>query len=224
MLALPDKTQMLVAEDASHAPYVQGGVILLPGFFHDPATPGIDRSLYQHLPDRGWIVVSLTSPNLALPVDTLPTSKDWQSIVSAIKPRLEAALNLLEQQGVHNIILVGQGAAGLAITLSYPDHWPSSVHGLILLTPPRLPDEVNPLLTALNSLQLPLALVYAHANLPNDPGCPACVQAARRHKTPLSEIYRPAVDEEFSDVSDALSWSLADWLYPLAGQLQLNTP
>lgn len=224
MLALPDKTQMLVAEEVSHAPYVQGGVILLPGFFHDPATPGIDRSLYQHLPDRGWIIVSLTSPHLTLPVNTLPTTMDWQQIAAALKPRLDAALNLLDQQGVRNIILIGQGAAGMAIPMIYPDNWPTNLHGLILLTPPRLPDDANPLLTALDHMQIPLALVYAHANVPNDPGCPACVQAARRHKLPLREIYRPAIDNEFSDISDALSWSLIDWMFPFAGQTQLKQP
>ena len=95
----------------------QGGVILLHGTAAHADWPGVIHPLRRNLPSYGWTTLSIQLPEPALGKDGR-----WElaPIFEAGKTRIEAAVALLEKQGINNIVIIGHdlGAAVAASALA----------------------------------------------------------------------------------------------------------
>jgi len=98
-------------------PTPQGGIILLHGTAAHADWPGVIHPLRRDLPGYGWTTLSIQ-----LPTPVLAKDGRWElaPVFDAGKARIDAAVALLEKQGLKNIVIVGHdvGAAVAAAALA----------------------------------------------------------------------------------------------------------
>jgi pimeloyl-ACP methyl ester carboxylesterase len=97
------------------AEQIRGAVIILHGMGAHPDWPRIINPLRITLPERGWTTLSLQLPVLS---PELPIA-DYGLTLPVAKQRIQAAVQLLEEQGYLNIVVIGHsfGAATTAHAL-----------------------------------------------------------------------------------------------------------
>ncbi len=204
-------TPFFAVSTPANTPTTLGGAILIADFGDHPGQPGVERHLPAFLPAHGWAVLACDPPA------DLP-SGDWTQAAAHLKPRVEACLQWLQGQGLHNIVVIAQGHSGVALLSAYAGHWPDVVRGVALLAPPHLARQDDPLPGEIAQLPLPITLIYAHADLPRSDACQDCVDSARQHHIALRRSFLAARDLQFSDLGDELAWLLIDWMKPLEGE------
>ncbi len=209
---------LVIAAHLTALPQAAGALILVPEFNSGPLTAGLTRQMYRTLPLQGWNVVAINNADLPLPNATEPDKQFWSQASKLLKPRLQETIGWLAQHGEQNLILVGQGTAGLALMqLTQDNTWPAAIQGIILLAPPPLPDRCNPLPGSLAHFSKPLLILQDFLPSTLQKGCDYCVQYSRQTQQPFRQLFLAGNDPSFRAVSPYLLRLLETWLSALKG-------
>lgn len=191
--------------------YSQGAAIILHGRGAHPDWVDVIQPLRSRLPEYGWKTISIQLPIAA------PDASGWvyAEMIPEAFPRITAAVEYLQQQGVANIVLIGH-SLGARMGVEYlAQGVAESLRAFVaigLSADTATPDSGT--LGALKKLQLPLLDIYGSRDI--DPvlnSVPARSAAARQAKNgDYRQTRIEGADHFFNGLDETLVADVRAWL------------
>ena len=143
-----------------------GAVILLHGRGLHPDWPQVIQPLRTQLPTKGWASLSLQMPVL----QSNATDEDYLPLFKDVPARIQAGLDFLSKQGLHNVVLIGHSlGANMATDYLSRNHDPRIKAFVgIDMTGKRQPAKYLPLdnVTGLLQTRIPVLDIYGSQTYP----------------------------------------------------------
>lgn len=136
-----------------------GGAIILPCLGEHPNWPDVIAPLRKSLPNHGWDTLSI-----ALPVPTKGSDGLWTlaPYFTASRDRIQTAIKYMQQRGITNIVLIGDGLGAAAAAVAVSGSNPLQVSALAAISlgvpPGSNPKPYSPDL--LENIHIPVLDVY----------------------------------------------------------------
>ena len=192
----------------------RGGVIIMHGRGYHPNWPEIVYPLRTGLTEHGWNTLSIQMPVL----DNAATFYDYLDILPESFPRISAAIEYLQQQGIKNIVLIAHSCS-VHMGIGWLEQNPQAdLHAFIGIGMGST-DKGQPMLRPfpLEKFKLPILDIRGEHDYPAVHGKAADrwqrMQQAGNPKSHQLQI--PAADHYFTDKGDELLKHIADWLASL---------
>lgn len=191
--------------------YSRGAVVLLHGRGAHPDWPEVIHPLRSRLPDHGWKTLSIQLPIAA------SDASDWvyPELIPEALPRITAAVERLQQQGVNDIVLIGH-SLGARMGLEFLARGvPDGVQAFVaigLAADTGVPD--GGVLDALKKLDLPLLDLYGSRD--TDAVLQSAPARGRVARLAGNRAYRQrrveGADHFFTGLDDTLVAEVRAWL------------
>lgn len=212
-LRLPAQGQeFLAVHRRSTAAVLRGAVILLHDRDAHPEAAAVVRPLALGLPAHGWDTLAIQAPLAA----TDAPARDWEALIPAAGPRIDAALAWLSQRGIRNVVLAGYGlGARMAVARLATEPPPAAIRALVAIGMPGSPGAGGAdTLTALRRLRLPVLDIYGERDRPEVLATvPQRLLAARDAANPAyTQVSVPGADPVFTGLSEVLVSRVRAWL------------
>lgn len=189
----------------------KGAVIIMHGRGYHPNWPELVYPLRTSLPQHGWHTLSIQMPVL----DTSASFYDYMEIVDEAHPRIDAAIDFLQQQGIESIILLAHSCSvHMAVDWlhRHPDTDTSGFIGIGMGSTDKGQPMRQPF--PLQSIKIPLLDIRGEYDYPAvKRNAPRRWKNIQRAGNPLS-AQRVVKDARhyFTDHSDALLLEVVSWL------------
>ncbi len=199
------------AEDESQA---KGAVILMHGRGYHPNWPELIYPLRTGLTEYGWHTLSIQMPVL----DNEATFYDYLDIVPESFPRIDAAIEYLQQKNIKKIVLLAHSCSvhmSIAWLHKFPDKGASAFIGVGMGST----DKGQPMLKPfpLQDIKIPILDIRGELDYPAVKGfAPDRWKRLQQAGNPKSQQrVVPASDHYFTGRGEALLVEVADWLETL---------
>jgi len=190
---------------------IHGAAIIVHGIGAHPAWPEVIEPLRTHLPEHGWHTLSLQMPilgNDAKPEEYLP-------LFNEVAPRINAAVALLKQKGLQNIVIIAH-SLGAAMSSAYladkPDPAIRAFVGIGMgkvAGDPRMDNAI-----ALGKIKIPVLDLYGSLDLqPVISNAKARATAASKAgNKQYTQFMVSGADHFFNQLDDELTKRVRGWL------------
>lgn len=189
----------------------KGAVIIMHGRGYHPNWPELVYPLRTNLPQHGWHTLSIQMPVL----DTSASFYDYMEIVDEAHPRIDAAIEFLQQQGIESIILLAHSCSvHMAVDWlhQHPDGGASGFIGVGMGSTDKGQPMRQPF--PLQAIKIPILDIRGEYDYPAvKRNAPRRWKNIQQAGNPLSE-QREINDARhyFIDHNDALLSEVANWL------------
>ncbi len=190
---------------------IHGGAIVVHGIGVHPAWPEVIEPLRTHLPEHGWHTLSIQMPILGN--DAKP--EDYAPLFNEVAPRINAAVALLKQKGVKNIVIVAH-SLGAAMSSAYladkPDPAIRAFVGIGMgkvAGDPRMDNAI-----ALSKITIPVLDLYGSLDLQAvlDNAKARATAASRAGNKQYTQFKLSGADHFFNQMDDELTKRVRGWL------------
>lgn len=170
--------EFLALHTAASTPRTLGGVILAHGRGAHPDWNEVIQPLRMGLPAHGWDTLSLQMPLAA--VDAAPDV--YRALLPEAFPRLAAALTLLEQQGIRDLVVIGHSLGARMVVGWLAQDPPPEIRACVVVGLAVDPaEDRGGTIAALERIKIPLLDIYGSRDLDQvRRSAPARAAAARR--------------------------------------------
>ena len=189
----------------------KGAVIIMHGRGYHPNWPELVYPLRTGLPQHGWHTLSIQMPVL----DTAASFYDYMEIVEEAHPRIEAAIEFLQKQGIESVILLAHSCSvHMAVDWlhQHPDGGASGFIGIGMGSTDKGQPMHQPF--PLQTIKIPTLDIRGEYDYPAvKRNAPRRWENIQQAGNPLSE-QRVVKDARhyFTDHSDTLLREVASWL------------
>ena len=189
----------------------KGAVIVMHGRGYHPNWLELVYPLRTVLPAHGWHTLSIQMPVL----DTTASFYDYMEIADEAHPRIKAAIDYLQQQGINNIVLLAHSCSvHMAVDWlhQHPDAGASAFIGIGMGSTDKGQPMRQPF--PLEALKIPILDIRGEYDYPAvKRNAPRRWENIQKAGNPLS-AQRVVKDARhyFTDHSDALLKEVANWL------------
>ncbi len=211
----------LAIHTQADTPQTVGAAIILHGMGADPNRATIIRPLRVDLAEHGWTTLSLQMPVAAS--DAPPSA--WRRLIPEAGPRIDAAIALLKDAGILNIVLIGH-SLGADMGLSYlARQRPGAIRAFVaigLSASGNTPDDS--VLQAIAKLKIPVFDIFGDDDLPIVRQTARARRGAARKagNTQYRQIRIDGADHFFSDMDDVLDSRIRAWLHKTANGIEIK--
>ncbi len=188
----------------------QGAALILHGVAGHPDSNGIIRPLRNHLPIFGWSTLSIQMP--VLRDNKMPD--DAYSLIPEAQERIRAALDLLKEKKIKNLVLIGHGfGATMALSFQFENQG-DDVRALVVIGLPVFQhDTLNPaLLDRFSQVDLPLLDIYGSVDIPQVVNTAARRAQVAKKNLAYRQVEIDGADHYFRSVDDALVKIVYGWI------------
>ena len=147
---------------ASSSKTIHGAAIVIHGIGAHPAWPEVIDTIRSHLPEHGWHTLSIQMPILGNDAK----SEDYVPLLNEVAPRMNAAVALLKQKGVKNIVLVAHSLGATMSSAYLADKPDPAIRAFVGIGmgkaagDPRMDNAV-----ALSKIKIPVLDIYGSLDL-----------------------------------------------------------
>ncbi len=189
----------------------KGAVIIMHGRGYHPNWPELVYPLRTGLPGHGWHTLSIQMPVL----DTTASFYDYMAIIDEAHPRINAAIEFLQQQGIESIILLAHSCSvHMAIDWlhQHPDTATSGFIGIGMGSTDKGQPMRQPF--PLQAITIPILDIRGEHDYPAvKRNAPRRWENIQQAGNPLSaQRVVKGARHYFTDHSDALLREVANWL------------
>jgi len=189
----------------------KGTIIILHGRGYHPNWPELVYPLRTGLPQHGWNTLSIQMPVLS----NDSTYYDYLEILPQSLPRIDAAVEFLEQRKAKNIILLAH-SCGVYMGFDWLHKNPDAEISAFIGVGMGSTDIGQPMLKpfALEDIKVPVLDIHGEKDYPSvQKNAPRRLHRIKQAGNPTSQqrVVENA-DHYFTDRSDALLEEVADWL------------
>ena len=200
----------------------RGGVILLHGLGAHPDWPDVISPLRTGLSESGWATLSIQLPVWPNGVGF----EDYPPLFPEANARITAAIQHLQQQGLLNIVLVGQslGAAMGAYFLAEKATGSDAIRAFVGIGMNQAPGTVAHTPDALAKIKLPVLDLYGALDLPGVLGS-AKARASAAHQADNADYQQVVIagaDHFFRSLDAKLIRRVSGWLAKAAPSTELK--
>lgn len=197
----------------------RGGAIIVHGIGAHPDWPEVIQPLRSQLPEHGWATLSIQMPILP----NQATALDYVPLFEEVPPRIEAAIRFLQDQGIHNIVLIAH-SLGTAMSSWYlasrPDNPLRAYVGIGMIENDQDPHLSN--VAALKKIRIPVLDIYGSRDLSGVLRYAAARKQAARHNPGYRQRVIQDADHFHEGKEDELIKRIRGWLAKVAAGTELN--
>ena len=197
----------------------KGGALILPGLNNNPASPGLINSLRHSLSENRWHTLVIAMPQ-----------GDSEADANQAQQHIAAGIQQLNQQGIFNIALVGQGS-GATHAMAYVNQLPEpaagklqQIRGIAMVNSKNsLPGYSQPITDAIKGLIIPALDLYVHNDFRRHRAAKQRLEASRQLPQGLYQQLRLPLSTPYADErEERLSKRVRGWLDRHASGFAVN--
>lgn len=190
---------------------IHGGAIIVHGMGAHPAWPDVIDPLRAYLPEYGWHTLSIQMPILGNDAK----AEEYASLFNEVAPRINAAVALLKEKGLKNIVLVAHSMGATMSTAYLADKPDPAIRAFVgigmgkIAGDPRMDNAV-----ALSKIKIPVYDLYGSLDLPAVlANAKARVAAANKAGNKrYTQFMASGADHFFNQMEDELTKRVRGWL------------